>query len=185
MVEKNSDNSFRNIIIGIFTAAIVGIILLIFEYKTPFFKDNGVKTLEDKENFYEDAIPEKNKWITCDENFSIINTYFTWTGPRSGTCKVSLENGEFVIGTADIFQQFKHEYETDSKCTGFLLLGPLEIEITIDRGGGGDFYSNNTSQIENLFLEKNAELDIHPTCNCETGRCYNIIRCDQFGCKTQ
>jgi hypothetical protein len=134
----------------------------------------------------ETSTQSSSSWIMCDDNFSVQGNYFTWIGPNAGTCQISLLDNEFIVGTADRYQENIYTPADETKCVAFLFVGPLGMNISMDKGGGGDFHSASTTYNERYFEDKWIELDNHVDCNCNPGhRCYEKITCTQQGCSTE
>jgi hypothetical protein len=122
--------------------------------------------------------------ILCDNKFAVEADYshFTWTGKGAGTCTAYLSSGEFIVGIADSgFQASVLPNTQSSHCAAYALIGPLEITFSIDKGGGGDFYSSTDYQ-SSFLQEKYYELSNQVNCNMNV-RNYDKIECTESGCR--
>jgi hypothetical protein len=122
-----------------------------------------------------------SSWISCDANSVIAEKNFKWVGPDPTSCDVSLHEGEFVVGTADRFQETVRSQVDNPRCAAFLLKGPLQITLSIGHGGGGDYHSAEEPYGSRYFEEKWHDLDNHPTCNFNN-RGYDKVTCTKDGC---
>ena len=124
---------------------------------------------------------DNSSWIDCDRNFSYDGRHFTYEGKEKGTCSVSLESGQFLVGTADSsFQESIFSEMVSDRCAAFVLHGPLQLTFSMDIAGGGDYYFA-TPYDDAYFNEKWTELDNHISCN-RFARGYDKIECNQSGC---
>lgn len=117
-------------------------------------------------------------WIVCDQGkVAIEDRYFTISGFAS--CEIILSQGEFIVGTADKFQENIGKPDEGTPCTAFLIRGPTIAQVDFWYGGGDYYTAGSTSSesfIEGLLATKQREVANHQTCSARANGVIDVRR---------
>lgn len=82
----------------------------------------------------------------------------------TGKRHISLADGELIVGTADRFQDDVNATD-QPPCTAFVIIGPIEMDLTLWYGGW-DYWANvYDKETAKIFLaQKVSELEQHQSC---------------------
>ena len=124
----------------------------------------------------------REPWISCNEFVRVEDQNFVWIveSTDAGVCSVNLDEGEFIVGTADRFGDTIYNPPEGTPCAAFAIIGPYIGSIQFNHSGGGD-YRIGSYDADLHLAPKQSELDAHPTCNFDN-RTYQTIECRQDGC---